>query len=230
MKDSPEYKKLNWHLRGLIEHTGQLESENAKKIEDLNSKIKSLANIQMPAKLKAYLCPQIKVWQEPKWLPYGGTGEKLPTYTVEQLEEMLAKDTETYEENLKIIKENQQSFNLACDLMKRFGLQESKQVVTSTRSYKKKTVESGWLLELKSHFNICIGRGESEIKGAYEGLINTVRKYHADIAAAEEIKEAEAKSNIRNQERAALTVKIVDKYKLSDKFTSPIPEVGDLLH
>lgn len=107
--------------------------------------------------------------------------------------------------------------------MERLGLKKTKWVLKSRRSYNKREITSEWVNEVSAAFP----RGWHDPAQFYKDAIEKVTKYYNDVEADRVQKERESQKILQEQEKNALIIRLVDKYKM--EFGYPIPPIYDII-
>lgn len=232
LKDTKEYQKLpfrgKWAIDNIIEYTMDIAAEKDK----LEKQIETLTNFQPAQKLKDYIA-RPKVWEEEKdnWgytkKNTSGWAIQKPVVTPEQLQEWLNKNEPIYQENIQICELNKKAQTAAFKFIEKLGIKQKKFDYPSGRSKKKVEITCDWVNEFNNHFITSCSYGWEQDNRWVKEEIEKINKYSLEKKEAENKILKAKETELKNQEKIALIIRLVEKYKLS--FNSPIPGANDVL-
>lgn len=221
-------KSLPYQMQSALDYLNRYISETEQKVKDANSKIEAITNVKPFQPLLPYhyntTCKDKFLKSEYNSLKGGYVTTVLGK--IEEVNEYWEKDKEIQKQNEVIGENNQKNLKLATDFLLKLGLVKTKWERKNTRSYKSVEVTQEWVNELGA-LAVTPAYSKTEIDRFYTNVIDKINEDKAAKIKLEADKKAQEAAVITQQEKIALTVKMVDKYKL--QFNQPIPEVNDVI-
>lgn len=232
IKDTKQYNDLPFRgklaIDDIVEYTIELAAEKNK----LEKQVESLSNFHPVQKLKDYI-GRPKIWEEEKDMWFGTKKDARgytiynPIVTPAQLQEWLDKNEPIYKENVEICKSNLAAQLLAFAFLKKLGLSEEKYDYPTNRSKNKQKMTCAWVGEIKSLFVTSCDYTWNDMGRWVKDETAKINEYFSKKKQEDEKLEREKQSKLKEQEKLAFIIRLIEKYKLN--FDVPIPETCQVL-
>jgi hypothetical protein len=234
LKDTAEYKAMPFKMQWSIDKFVDYYTETKAEIDRLNRQIESLSNFQPAQKLKEYIAYPA-TWENVSpnnstyWHSLSSyyTQRPRPILTGEDLDKWLAQNEVIYKENVEICKNNAKVKEIVFKFLDNLGLQRKKYDYPTLRSKTKAWVPCYWVGEIDAFFTVSCDYDWNRRKEFVVNEKKAINNYWTAKKQEEEQSKKAKETELKNQEKNALIVKLVEKYNLT--FDSPIPPVNDVI-